>query len=103
MGRGACQLGRTAGVEIGEEESRGFVSGGKERTWEKRRFGATAAMCKLRPDFWIFDAMWEVQNGDLLYAVVSGRSLHRAQGRMPTHKRSFKEWLAKPQPRERNK
>ena len=56
------------------------------------------AMCqfKLRSGFfWIFDAMWEVQNGVLLYAVVSGCSLQRAEGRMPSHKRSFKEWLAK--------
>ncbi|MCJ1435303.1 hypothetical protein MMC27_004675 [Xylographa pallens] len=32
MGRGACQLGPTAGVEIGEEKSGGSISGGRERT-----------------------------------------------------------------------
>ena len=47
MGRGACQLGRTAGVEIGEEESGGSISGGRERTWEKGRFVATGAMREL--------------------------------------------------------
>lgn len=93
MGRGACQRGRTAGVEIGEEESGGSISGGRERTWEKGRFVATGAMRELRPGFWAFDAMWEVQSGELLYADVSGRSLQRAQGRMSSCRYSFKEWF----------
>ncbi len=93
MGRGACQLGRTAGVEIGEEESGGSTSGGRERTWENGRFVASGAMRELRQGFWAFHAMWEVQSGDLLYADVSGRSLQRAQIRMSSHKYSFKEWF----------
>ena len=93
MGRGACQLGRTAGVEVGEEESGGSISGGRERTWQKGRFVATGAMRELRQGFWAFHAMWEVQSGDLLYADVSGRSLQRAQGRMSNHKYSFREWF----------
>lgn len=93
MGRGACQLGRTAGAEIGEEESGGFISGGRERTWEKGKFVATGAMRELRQGFWAFHAMWEVQSGDLLFANVSGRSLQRAQGRMSSHKYSFKKWF----------
>ena len=93
MGRGACQLGRTAGVETGEEESGGSISGGRERTWEKGRFVATGAMRELRQGFWAFHAMWAVQSGELLYADVSGRSLQRAQGRMSSHKYSFKGWF----------
>ena len=97
MGRGACQLGRTAGVETGEEESGGSISGGgRERTWEKKwRFVATtSAMRELRQGFfWAFDAMWEVQSGEILYADVSGRSLQRAQVRMSSHRYSFKEWF----------
>lgn len=94
MGRGARQLGRTAGVEIGEEESGGSISGGsRERTWEKGRLVATSAMRELRRGFWTFDAMWEVQSGGLLYADVSGRSLQRAQGHMSSHKYSLKEWF----------
>ena len=51
MGRGVCQLERTAGVEIGEEESEGSISGGRHRKWEKKRFNATGAMRELRPGF----------------------------------------------------
>ena len=94
MGRGACQLGRTAGVEIGEEESGGSVSGGGERTWEKRRSVFIRAMREMRQGFWAFHALWEVQSGELLYAGMSGRSLQRAQGRMSSHKYNFKEWFA---------
>ena len=91
MGRGACQLGRTAGVEVGEEESGGSINGDREWTWEKGRLVAAGAMRELRQSFWAFHAMWKVQSGDLLYANVSGRSLQRAQGLMSSHKCSFKE------------
>lgn len=91
MGRGACQLGRTAGVEVGEEESGGSIGSGTERICGKGRFVATGAMRELRQDFWAIDAMWEVQSRVLLYADVSGRSLQRAQGRMSSHEQSFKE------------
>lgn len=91
MGRGTCQLGRTAGVEIGEEKSGGSISCGRERTWEKGRINGTGAMRELRQGFWAIHAMWEVQSGELLYTNVSGRSLQRAQGRMSSHQCSFKE------------
>ena len=93
MGRGACQLGRTAGTEIGEEERGGSISGGRELTWEKGRFVTIGAMRELRQGFWAFHAMWEVQGGGLLYADVPGRSLQKAQGRVSSHKYSFKEWF----------
>ena len=50
-------------------------------------------MRELRQGFWTFVAVWEVQSGGLLYADVSGRSLQGAQGRMSSHRYSFKEWF----------
>lgn len=93
MGCGTCQLGPTAGVEVGEKESRGSISGGRERRWAKGRSVDTIAMRELRQGFWAPHAMREVQSDGLLYALVSGRSLQRAQGRMSSHKYSFKEWF----------
>jgi hypothetical protein len=91
MGRCTCQLGRTAGVEIGEEKSGGSVGRGGEWTWEEGRFVAITTMRKLRQGFWPVHVVWEVQSGDVLWADVSSRSLQRAQGRMSGHKYSFNE------------
>lgn len=93
MGRGACQLGRTAGVEIGEEKSGGSTSGGREQTWEQGRFVAIRAMRELQQGFWGSHAMWEVQSGEILYADVSSRTLQSAQGCMSGHKYNFKDWF----------
>jgi hypothetical protein len=75
MGRGTCQLGRTAGVEIGEEESLGSVGRGGGWTEEEGRFVATSTMRKLRQSFWHAHVVWEVQSGDILWTDVSSRSL----------------------------
>ena len=63
MGRGACQLGRTAGVEIGEKESRRSVSGGGKWKWDwERLIIGTGAMCELRKGFRAVDVVREVQS-----------------------------------------
>jgi hypothetical protein len=73
MGCSTGQLGRTAGVKASEEAGGGFVSG--------RRGCAMRELRKLRA----LDDVREVQSRCVLRAHVSGRSLQRAQGSMPSY------------------
>ena len=75
MGCGARQLGRAAGVEVGENESRGVALGGGER----EQLGS-GAMHKLRQGFCAVDAVWAVQGRGVLRAGVPGRAFQRSQG-----------------------
>ncbi len=92
MGCSARQLGRTAGVEIGEKESGGFAVGGGERKWQRGGFAVgTVAMRELPQGSCAVDVVREVQNRFVLRAGVPGRSFQRAQGDMPSY--HFQEWF----------